>query len=329
MKRSHLFKVFSLLALLACFLGTVSAISHHAVFAQTAQLTLSVGSRPAAASSDWTMFNVHHSRFNAGEKTLSPSNVSDLSRAWSVAPSKNLEGGTSAELAVANGMVYTASPNSIPYNSLEALNEQTGKVLWQRGLVSRDGGQYDLAVVDGLVYINDGPYAEAYNAATGTPVWSRNIAPEYAMVIDNGVVYVQSNLGYPKGQSSVYALNAKTGRTLWDVVVQQRLSSASPAVANGIIYVGAIDGTLLALHASNGTTLWKAFLGTNNAIVTAPVVDNGAVYVEADSTGIFAFNAQTGKRLWFAPSDPYASSPAVAYGMVYVIEGIRSDRCLQ
>ncbi|MFL5660147.1 MAG: PQQ-binding-like beta-propeller repeat protein [Ktedonobacteraceae bacterium] len=82
--------------------------------------------------------------------------------------------------------------------------------------------------------INDGSYAEAYNAATGTKVWSRSILPWYAMVIVNGVVYVQSGLGYPNGQSSVYALNAQTGQTIWNVVLQQNLSSASPAVANGV-----------------------------------------------------------------------------------------------
>jgi outer membrane protein assembly factor BamB len=82
--------------------------------------------------------------------------------------------------------------------------------------------------------INDGSYAEAYNAATGTKVWSRSILPWYAMVIVNGVVYVQSGLGYPNGQSSVYALDAQTGQTIWNVVLQQNLSSASPAVANGV-----------------------------------------------------------------------------------------------
>jgi outer membrane protein assembly factor BamB len=325
MKRSYLFKVLALLSLLLCFFGTVSGISHHAVFAQTAQHTPPGESQPAAANSDWTMFNLHHARFNINEKTLSPANVSSLARAWSVAPSTSAVGGSSTELAVANGIVYTTSPNATSHNSLDALQEKTGTILWQRQLPSRNGpggGGYFIAVAGGLVYLDDGPYAEAYNATTGAIIWSRAIAPENAMVVDNGVLYVQSELGYPKGQSSLYALDAQTGTTLWNVVMQQSLSSASPAVANGIIYVGAMDGTFLALHTSNGSTLWTAFLGTNNAIITAPVVDKGVVYVEADSTGLFAFDAQTGHKRWFAPSDPYVGSPAVAYGLVFVIEGV-------
>ena len=325
MKHSHLFKLLSLLSLLTCFFGTASLLSGQAAFARAGQHNQPGVSRSTTTNSDWTMFDFHHSRFNANEQTLSTANVSHLSLAWSITPSTTAVGGPGTEMVVANGIVYTTSPNATSNSSLDALNEQTGKFLWQRVLPSRNGpggGRYYLAVANGLLYINDGSYAEAYNAATGTKIWSRSIVPYYAMAIVNGVVYVQSGLGYPNGQSSVYALNAQTGSTLWNVVLQQDLNSASPAVANGVVYVGAVDGTLLALNASTGKTLWTASLGTNNAIVTAPVVDNGAVYVEGDSVGLFAFNANTGKRLWFAPSDPYGGSPAVAYGKVYLTEGV-------
>ena len=229
------------------------------------------------------------------------------------------------ELVVANGLVYTTTPKNTPKNMLDALNAHTGALVWQRELLSRngpDGGRYYLSVVNGFLYINDGPSIDAYNAATGTLIWRRFIAPDEGMVVNQGVVYAESVLGAPQGQSSLYALNAQTGRTRWHVVLPQYLSSASPAVADDVVYVGAIDGTLLAFNASNGSTRWTASLGANNAIITAPVVDNGSVFVEADSTGLFAFDAQTGQQRWFAPSDPYGGSPAVAYGLVYVVEGI-------
>ena len=324
MKHSHLFKLLPLLSFLTCFFGIASLLSSQAVFAKAGQHNQPGVSWSTVTNSDWTMFDFHHSRFNANEHTLSTANVSHLSLAWSIKPSTTALGGPLTEMVVANGIVYTTSPNATSNDSLDALNEQTGKFLWHHILPSSGavGGRYYLTVVNGLLYINDGSYAVAYNAATGTKIWSRSIVPWYAMVVVNGVVYVQSGLGYPNGQSSVYALNAQTGTTLWNVVLQQDLHSASPAVANGIVYVGAVDGTFLALNASTGKTLWKASLGTNNAIITAPVVDNGAVYVEGDSVGLFAFNASTGKRLWFAPSDPYGGSPAVAYGKVYLTEGI-------
>ena len=309
-----------MLALLTCVLGSAVFVSTGAVFAQGERPpTPEEGSTPLTTS-DWTMFDFHHSRFNASEQRLSRTNVSQLSLAWSHATGT----GTTTEMVVASGIVYTTSPNTTTNAFLDALSEQTGQLLWQRALPSRNGpigGRYYLSVADGLVYLNDGAFAEAYTAATGTPVWSRAIDPLYAMVIQDGVLYVQSMLGSPQGQSSMYALNAHTGKTLWSVILAQNLYSSSPTVADGTVYIGDVDGTLIALNATNGQTRWTASLGTNTAIITAPVVNNGLVFVEGDSTGLFAFSARTGKQRWFVPSDPYTGSPAVAYGMVYVPEG--------
>ena len=317
MKHTLLIKVCSFLSLLTCLLGLASFMSSHSVFAQRnslppAQRFLSSG------SSDWTMFDFHDSRFNAQERTLNTTNVSQLSLAWSTALTK-MSGGPTIEMVVADGIVYTTSLRVSGHNALVAVREQTGTVLWQHTLPLKDGpmgGHYYLSFADGLVYLNGAASLEAYTAATGTLRWSRAIDPEYGINVEHGVLYVESSLGYPQGQSSVYALDAHTGKTLWSVVLAQNLYSSSPAFASGILYVGSVDGTLLALNATNGHTLWTASLGTNNAIITAPVVDHGIVFVEGDSTGLFAFNATTGKERWFAPSDPYTGSPAVAYGMV-------------
>lgn len=318
MKGSLSFKAISWLTLLTCVLGAIVFISSHAAFAQMGQAHNTQVSRTSATNSNWAMFDFHHTRFNTAESTLNRTNVSQLQLAWSVMPSQAIGGGT--EMVVANGILYTTSPNVSSNNSLDAFNTRTGQMVWQH-ILSSPAGEYYLAVANGLVYVSDVSYVEAYDAATGKLVWSNAIEPTYAMVVENGVVYVESALGFPSGQSSVYALNAKTGKTLWNTVVPPDLHSSSPAVANGIVYVGSVDGTVYALSASSGQILWTASLGTNAAVVTAPMVDKGIVFVEGDNTGLFALNAQTGKQLWFAPASPYGGSPAVANGMVYLPEG--------
>jgi outer membrane protein assembly factor BamB len=60
--------------------------------------------------------------------------------------------------------------------------------------------------------------------------------------VANGVVYVGL---YDGSGSSVYALNASTGTTLWSYTTGAPVYS-SPTVANGMVYVGSNDGNLYA-----------------------------------------------------------------------------------
>ena len=59
----------------------------------------------------------------------------------------------------------------------------------------------------------------------------------------NGVVYVGS-------LTNVYALNASTGVKLWSYTTGNYVDS--PAVVNGVVYVGSFDGNVYALNASTG-----------------------------------------------------------------------------
>src|SRR6266568_3974340 len=51
----------------------------------------------------------------------------------------------------------------------------------------------------------------------------------------------------------------------------------SPAVANGVVYVGSYDGNVYALKASTGGKLWSHNVG--NWVYSSPAVANGVVYV--------------------------------------------------
>ena len=51
---------------------------------------------------------------------------------------------------------------------------------------------------------------------------------------------------------------------------------SSPAVANGVVYVGSDDGNLYALDASTGALLWS--YTTGDIVFSSPAVANGIVY---------------------------------------------------
>jgi outer membrane protein assembly factor BamB len=92
---------------------------------------------------------------------------------------------------------------------------------------------------------------------------------------------------------------------------------SSPAVANGVVYVGSYDGNLYALDATTGAKKWNYYTGS--AVASSPTVANGIVYVGNNAGNVYALNASTGSQLWtFAGGDGTFSSPALANGVVYV-----------
>src|SRR6266508_2281027 len=104
---------------------------------------------------------------------------------------------------------------------------------------------------------------------------------------------------------------------------------SSPAVANGVVYVGSDDRKLYAFPASCGTSnatctpLWHGTTG--GAVRSSPAVVNGVVYVASNDGNLYAFPASCGtgnatcSPLWHGTTgNVIESSPAVANGVVYV-----------
>ena len=85
---------------------------------------------------------------------------------------------------------------------------------------------------------------------------------------------------------AVYALDATSGTLLWMVPTAGQVTS-SPAVANGVVYVGAEDDNVYAIDASSGTVLWT--YTTGNAVESSPTVANGMVYVGSLDDNVYAF----------------------------------------
>ena len=87
---------------------------------------------------------------------------------------------------------------------------------------------------------------------------------------------------------NVYALNATTGAELWNYPTRGEVFS-SPAVANGVVYVGSgyPDNLLYALNATTGALLWS--YATGFPVYSSPAVANGVVYVGSEDGNVYAF----------------------------------------
>ena len=93
--------------------------------------------------------------------------------------------------------------------------------------------------------------------------------------------------------------------------------TSSPAVVNGVVYVGSDDDKVYALNTTTGATLWT--VATGGEVESSPTVVNGVVYVGSDDTKVYTLNATTGATLWMAKtSGQVRSSPVVDGSVVYV-----------
>lgn len=99
---------------------------------------------------------------------------------------------------------------------------------------------------------------------------------------------------------------------------------SSPAVANGVVYIGSDDGNLYALDAASGGKLWSFSTGSGQSILDSPAVAGGIVYIGSYDGVVYALSAVTGKQLWsfVTGSNPVVGPPTVVNGVVYVSGGV-------
>ena len=172
------------------------------------------------------------------------------------------------------------------------------------------------AVSEGIAYIGtDENSLLAVDAKTGDSIWEASIGDHYvaaAAAISEGSVFIglfgdvphtntHRSGGLSDRQSHLYALNARTGKTIWK---QQLFNSfgqgtdgieSSPVADDGGVYVGAHNGYLYAYEAETGNLLWQFI---QHFIVTSPpTVGAGRVYFKPANT-LYALDAQTGSLLW-------------------------------
>jgi len=179
----------------------------------------------------------------------------------------------------------------------------------------------------------------ALSAATGELLWEEREpffgTPSSEITVANGAVYVTSYYMGNDRTQHVYALDASTGAVLWKLS-GGNWETTTPAVANGIAYVGCDPGSLCAFDASTGVLLWEYTAGGNSS-VSPPAAADGVVYlgsvltIARENRVIYlnALDARTGTLLWRRSvtassketTQGLLSTPAIANGIVYIGSG--------
>jgi quinohemoprotein ethanol dehydrogenase len=145
----------------------------------------------------------------------------------------------------------------------------------------------------------------------------------------DGVIYV------PTGQDDVFALSADTGKIIWKYTgnLDQTIStvccgweSRGVALGEGNVYLGRIDGSVVALNQKTGKQVWKTTIEPwqkGYSITAAPLYVDGMV-ISGISGGEFgirgrltALDAKTGKVKWRF----YTTAPGSWGGNAYLHGG--------
>ena len=252
---------------------------------------------------------------------------------WTV----NLASPIESSAAVANGLVYVGTRDG----RLHALETATGRQKWSVptgalvpfpwGHESGDVWTSSLTIANGLVLFGGGDgFLYGVSAKAGSVLWRAKTGGRIrsAPAVVDKRAYVASFDG------CVYALDVATGRQIWhydtegarlksgDFGFDRRSIQSSPAVSDGVVYVGARDGFIYAIDAATGTLRWRVDHHIS-WINSSPAVDNDVLYAgSSDAHFLQAVDVTTGKELWKAPSDGIVwSSPAVAGRFVYWGDG--------
>src|SRR5215813_8456350 len=215
--------------------------------------------------------------------SCTPANQSAAEKPNTQPPDANL---ASADQDSANWLMYGRTYDDHRFSPLNHINDQTASKL-------------------GLVW------SKEFDTTRGL---------EATPLVENGVLYTTSSW------SVVHAFNAKTGEALWtyDPKVDRTRAyficcdvvNRGVALYRGKVYVGTLDGRLIALDQRSGMPVWTAMTTDSSkpySITGYPRIARGMVIIgnagaEYGVRGyISAYDAETGKMVWrtyTVPDDP-------------------------
>jgi outer membrane protein assembly factor BamB len=173
-----------------------------------------------------------------------------------------------------------------------ALDAATGALVWRHLATPRSfaysaaiGGP---AVADGVVYVpsNDN-VLHALDARTGAPRWTYSSPGDKVGYSSPAVVGDRLYVGCLGGKGEVRCLSTADGSERWTAATGHTIYDSSPAVADGRVAIGSVDGNLWLLDAADGRLVARHVLPTGH-FLSSPAAGGGAVYAANFSDRVLA-----------------------------------------
>lgn len=190
---------------------------------------------------------------------------------------------------------------------------------------SRWGSTWTGPVVkNGILYeCTDDGYISAMDAYSGTSIWARQLGSQgnyqCVPVVEDGVVY--STFYSSMNSSTLYALDAITGETIWSVlgydVGLDFIEWMVLAYSEGMLYGGTYSSYVWAIDAFDGSVVWTH--SVEDWLYSGATVNGGQVYMVGYEGCVVALDQYSGALLWSTRVDSAVSSPPLAVqGALYM-----------
>ncbi|MDE0818191.1 MAG: PQQ-binding-like beta-propeller repeat protein, partial [Pirellulaceae bacterium] len=98
---------------------------------------------------------------------------------------------------------------------------------------------------------------------------------------------------------------------LWTYEVPEGAFEVTAAIVDGVVYIGDLDGTLIALDLITGNALWQSSI--ESGFVSSPAYLNGRIYLGDYDGSFYCFSAKDGSLVWKYATGAEVSSSANFY----------------
>jgi outer membrane protein assembly factor BamB len=227
-----------------------------------------------------------------------------------------------ASLAVSRDRIVTWDADG-----LRILDRQTGRMRRQVSAPPTSGGAP--VVVGELLVVSGSGGSAAFDLATGELRWSRLLdCFGCTPVAAGGRVYLVGQAAATEGvqpSGGVHALDLQSGEEIW-FVRQGTVFASSPSLRGGTVYVRVISGdelpqtAIVAMDAATGEIGWRRAIRARGFLFPALAVSADLVLYPSTDGELYALDARTGVVRWRASVGETGSSPALANGVVYIVD---------
>jgi outer membrane protein assembly factor BamB len=260
----------------------------------------STAPQPVSGVTDWPMYGLNEERTRYLD---APGVKPPFAIRW------RFKGGHLLEYSpiLVDGQLFGINNNGLAFS----IKTRSGKARWKRQVASLNASAP--AYSDGNVYVSNLDPGQVLDLAAydGHQIWKHPLpgrSESSPLVVGNKVIVgCECN--------TVFALNKKTGKTIWERHVNGAVKAA-PAYSDGIVYIGDYSGEMSAIRVNDGSIKWQtgsqgSGFGRSGRFYATATVAFGRIYAGNADGRMYSFDQQTGDLAWSHSTGNYVYAAAV------------------